>query len=36
MSIPITFDEAWLPGLDEQSTTRQVYRAHESIGRVRR
>ncbi|OAS18938.1 hypothetical protein [Methylobacterium platani] len=36
MSIPITFDEAWLPGLDRQSSTRQVYLDHASIGRVRR
>ncbi len=36
MSIPITFDDAWLPGLDGQSSTRQVYRDHASIGRVRR
>jgi hypothetical protein len=32
----ITFDEAWLPGLNGRSSTRQVYRDHEPIGRVRR
>jgi hypothetical protein len=36
MSIPVTFDEAWLPGMDGRSSTRQVYRDHVSIGRVRR
>ncbi len=32
----ITLDEAWIPGLDERSRTRQVYRDDETIGRVRR
>ncbi|MGX7709278.1 hypothetical protein [Methylobacterium sp. Gmos1] len=36
MSIPITFDEAWLPTVDGRIRVGQVYRDGESIGRVRR
>jgi hypothetical protein len=32
----ITFQDTWLPGPDGRSRVRQVYRAEETIGRVRR
>ncbi len=32
----ITYDAGWIQGLDGRTWTRQVYRASESIGRVRR
>ncbi|NGM38514.1 hypothetical protein G4G93_32250 [Methylobacterium sp. DB0501] len=32
--MPITVDEAWIPGPDGHSHVRQVYRGGETIGRV--